>query len=507
MKLHNEPVLVTGATGYVGGRLVPKLLEQGYRVRAMGRSMRKLAARSWAKHPLCDLIEGDVTDSLSLGKAASGCWAAFYLVHSMNPHTKDFAAADRAGAHNMMIAAAAAGMDRIIYLSGLIPVDEAPSHHLASRAEVAGILKSGSVPATILQAAMIMGSGSASFEILRYLVDRLPVMITPSWVRSKCQPISIRNVLGYLAGCLQHDELKGGTFDICGPDVVTYEELFQIYAEEAGLPQRLIIPVPVLSPKLSSYWIHLVTPVHSSIAKPLAQGLRNTMVCTESRIRNIVPQSLMTCRDTIRRILEKRNRQIVETCWSDAGVLVPPEWTQTGDASYAGGAVIQQGFKVVLEATPSEVWQPVIRIGGEQGWYFANPLWQLRGWLDKVFGGTSTSRGRRHPEKLQVGDALDFWRVLELRPHYRLLLFSEMISPGEAVLEFRIREIDHEVTELQMVGRFLPLGLLGLIYWYVLLPFHRWIYTGTLMSIAQRIDRPVIAGPKPFKPGSLNVCD
>jgi uncharacterized protein YbjT (DUF2867 family) len=502
----NKPVLVTGATGYVGGRLVPKLLENGHRVRAMGRSLSKLGARSWAGHPLCELVEGDVMDRLSLARAVKGCWAAYYLVHSMNPSTKDFAAADRKGAENMVITAAATGLDRIIYLSGLVPRDEPLSHHLASRAEVARILESGPVPATILRAAMIMGSGSASFEILRYLADRLPLMVAPKWVRSKSQPISIRNVLNYLAACLEHDELKGQTFDICGPDIITYEELFQIYAQEAGLPRRRILPIPVLTPKLSSYWIHLVTPVHASLARPLAAGLRNTVVCTENRIRYIVPQKLMDCRSTIRRILEKRNRQIVETCWHDAGVLVPPEWAQAGDASYAGGAVIQQGFRVELQAGPQELWKPVVRIGGDKGWYFANPMWRLRGWLNKVFGGASTARGRRHPEKLQVGDALDFWRVLEMRPGRRLILFAEMISPGEAILEFKIDETGQGTSELQMIGRFLPLGLMGLVYWYLLLPFHVWIYKGVLKAIANEIQRPIIKGPESFKPAMLNVC-
>jgi uncharacterized protein YbjT (DUF2867 family) len=507
MGLLEKPVLVTGATGYVGGRLVPKLLEEGYRVRAMGRSLNKLAARPWAGHPLCELVACDVMDRLGLAKALKGCWAAYYLVHSMNPATKDFAAADRTGARNMVVAAAAAGIDRIIYLSGLIPQDEPPSNHLASRAEVAGILKSGSVPVTILRAAMIMGSGSASFEILRYLVDRLPIMITPKWVRSKCQPISIRNVLGYLVACLDHDGLKGQTFDICGPNIVTYEELFQLYAQEAGLPRRWIFPVPVLSPKLSSYWIHLVTPVHSSLARPLAAGLRNTVICTENRIRKLVPQDLMDCRTCIHRILEKRNRQIIETCWSDAGTLVPPEWTQTGDANYAGGSVIQQGFKVEIDASPAEIWEPVVRIGGEQGWYFANPLWKLRGWLDKIFGGTPVARGRRHPQNLQVGDALDFWRVLEIRPYRRLLLVSEMIAPGEAVLEFKLFKTDAGYCELQMIGRFLPLGLMGLAYWYILLPFHIWIYKGMLRAIARKTRRPIIKGPLSFTPRQFIICE
>ena len=266
-----RPVLVTGATGYVGGRLVPQLLNAGYRVRALGRSVAKLKGRPWGAHPRVELAQGDVLDYDSLARAAQGCWAAFYLVHSMLADPRTFIDTDRRAAQNMARAAGAAGLDRIVYLGGLGGVsDPHLSEHLRSRYEVARVLQSGPVPVTFLRAAMILGSGSASFEILRYLVDRLPVMVTPRWVHNPVQPIAITNVLGYLQGCLEHDEVKGQTFDIGGPEVVTYRQLFDIYAEEAGLRRRLIIPVPVLTPRLSSYWIHLVTPVPAALARPLA---------------------------------------------------------------------------------------------------------------------------------------------------------------------------------------------------------------------------------------------
>jgi uncharacterized protein YbjT (DUF2867 family) len=498
--VRTEPVLVTGATGYVGGRLVPRLLQSGHRVRAVARNMDKLMARPWARHPLVEPVQGDVMDVESLTKACQGCWAAYYLVHSMHPQVQDFAKTDREAAQNMVKAAADSGLDRIIYLGGLVPEGQELSHHLASRMEVGRILQSGPVPTTILRAAMILGSGSASFEIMRYLVDRLPIMVTPRWVRTKVQPICIRNVIGYLDGCLEHDRVKGETFDICGPEVLTYEDLFQMYAQEAGLRKRWIIALPILTPTLSSYWIHLITPVHQSIARPLAEGLRNTVVCGDNRIRQIIPQDLMDCRRTIKRIMFKRQQQLVETTWTDAGGVIPQEWVHTGDAQYAGGTVINAAYRMRLLAEPQDTWAPLIRIGGETGWYFADFLWKLRGRLDEFFGGVGGRRGRRHTVDLAVGDALDFWRVVGLEAYKRLLLVAEMKAPGEVVLDFRLIPMEGGETELQMIGRFLPRGLWGLAYWYFLLPFHIWIFRGVLKSIAQRINKPITFGPKPFNP-------
>ncbi|MBN2123661.1 MAG: DUF2867 domain-containing protein, partial [Deltaproteobacteria bacterium] len=409
--MQSKPVLVTGATGYVGGRLVPRLLAAGYRVRVMGRSLSKLGCRPWAGDPSAELVEGDMLDPKSLAKAVAGCRAAYYLVHSMNPAHKDFAGADRRAARNMVAAVSKAGLERIIYLGGLGIEDSSLSEHLRSRLEVGKILQSGPVPLTFLRAAVILGSGSASFEILRYLVERLPVMTTPRWVRTPTQPIAIGNVLRYLQGCLEHEETAGKTFEIGGPDVLTYQRLMEIYAEEAGLPRRWIIPVPLLTPRLSAAWIHLVTPVPASIAKPLVEGLRNPVLCRENRIRGIIPQELIGCREAIRRALAVSKRHRIETCWSDAGPVSHPEWVQCGDAPYAGGTVLECGYRVLLEADPEQIWKPLREIGGRRGWYFANLLWKLRGGLDRLVGGVGLRRGRRHPRDIYPGDALDFWRV------------------------------------------------------------------------------------------------
>jgi uncharacterized protein YbjT (DUF2867 family) len=452
------------------------------------------------------MAQGDVMDLESLKKACRGCWAAFYLVHSMSARHKDFAAADRKGAANMAKAAGEAGMQKIIYLGGLGEESDSLSRHLKSRMEVARILQSGSVPTTFLRAAMILGSGSASFEILRYLVERLPLMFTPRWVRNPVQPIAITNVLVYLQGCLEKAETTGGTFDIGGPDVLTYQRLMEIYAEEAGLARRWIIPVPVLTPRLSALWIHLITPVPADIARPLTEGLQNPVVCRENRIASIVPQRFISCRETIRLALGRIRNQCVETCWTDAGQPPIPEWIHCGDAFYSGGDILESGYRIVLEATPEEVWKHIVRIGGKTGWYSARALWFVRGGLDRLVGGIGLRRGRRDPARLYAGDAVDFFRVLEVEEPLHLHLLAEMRFPGEASLEFRLHPMKEGRTELQQLSRYVPRGLSGLLYWYALYPFHEWVFRGMLNSIAKAVGKPVAQGPDRFAPGRHHVC-
>lgn len=498
--MRSRPVLVTGATGYVGGRLVPLLLESGYRVRAAARTAAKLACRPWAGHPNVEIVSCDALDRESLTRAAQGCWAVYYLVHSMSRSLKDFVQMDRQAARNMAAAAEKAGAERIIYLGGLGEEDGGLSKHLQSRHEVARILQSGPVPATHLRAGMILGSGSASFEILRYLVDRLPVMITPRWVHTPCQPIAIRDVLHYLAGCLENEATAGGTLDIGGPEVLTYREIMDIYAEEACLRKRLVLPVPVLTPRLSSYWIHLVTPVHASIARPLAEGLSTPVLCKDNRILTMIPRERLICREAIRLALERIDQKRVETSWTDAGGMVPPEWLQHGDAPYAGGTTLTCAHRIRLQANPQEAWRPISAIGGKNGYYFGDSLWVLRGWVDMLAGGTGLRRGRRHPDHLYPGDALDFWRVLDADPPHRLFLLAEMRMPGEATLEFQLVPLAEGGTELRQVSTFLPRGLLGILYWYALYPIHVWLFKGMLRSIAGRVGRPTSDRPEPFDP-------
>lgn len=501
------PVLVTGAGGYVGGRLVPLLLSRGVSVRAAGRDAAKLACRPWGRHPGIQLVQADLADRESLVAALRGCRAVYYLVHSMNPLAGDFAAADRRLAENMAQACDVAGVARIIYLSGLGDLqDPALSHHLRSRAEVGAVLASSAAAVTILRAAMILGSGSASFEILRYLTERLPVMLTPSWVRTRCQPIAISNVLEYLAGCLEHPETAGQTYDIGGPDIVSYAELFQLYAKAAGLRRRVLVPLPSLSPWLSSHWLALVTPVPASLAKPLVLGLRNEVVCRDQRIRDIVPQRLLSCAEAIGLALDKVRQHAVETCWHDAGALPVPEWIACGDAAYAGGDVLEDGFRALLDGAPEDVWPALERIGGDTGWYFGNLLWRLRGMVDKLVGGPGLRRGRRHPTQLRLGDAVDWWRVVRLEPPQVLILEAEMRLPGQALLQMRLQPQGPDRCELSMVLRFLPRGLAGLAYWWAVYPLHQLVFTGMFRQLAKATGRRLLRGPEHYRPSRQDVC-
>ncbi|MBX9879227.1 MAG: SDR family oxidoreductase [Candidatus Obscuribacterales bacterium] len=489
-------VLVSGATGYVGSRLVPRLLNAGYFVKATSRSLDKLLSRPWAMHPNLELVQLDMKDKEAVEKAIADCTHVYYLVHSMNPLNHDFAHADRVAALNMAEACGKSHLRQIIYLGGLGEESDNLSKHLSSRAEVAHILGSGATPVTILRAAMIIGSGSASFEILRYLVDRLPIMVTPRWVHTRSQPISIRNVLHYLIGCLDNEATFGATFDIGGPEILTYKDLMCIYAERAGLRPRIIISVPVFTPRLSSYWIHLVTPVPAYIARPLAEGLRNPTICINNDIRDLLPQRLLTAKEAIDLAINRLQHQQIESHWTDAGTIRPSEWCMPDDPEWAGGTLLVDERFVTVGCTAEEAWQPIVQLGGVTGYYYADWLWALRGLIDKLLGGVGLRRGRRDLVDLRTGDALDFWRVKQVQKNKSLVLIAEMKLPGQAVLEFELETATPGVTRIRQIAKFLPAGLEGILYWFSVLPLHNLIFNGMLKGIASATAKPLLTGPE-----------
>lgn len=476
-----DEILVTGATGYVGGRLVSSLLEKGYRVRCLVRSPRKLECRTWYDDPQAEIIQADLSDSDNLAEKLKGCSAAYYLVHAMVSAGEDFAEQDRKMARSFAEACEEAGVEQVIYLGGLGEMGENLSKHLRSRREVESALESTSVPVTTLRAAMIIGSGSASFEILRYLVERLPVMLTPRWVETECQPVAIRDVLHWLVESLKLLPLRDRVLEIGGKDTHTYRELMRITEEELGLPKRLIIGVPLLTPRLSSGWISLITPVSYQIARPLAEGLKNKVVVGDQSVQEEMPHGALSCREAIRLAINKTNANEVETRWSAAGPI-------PGDPDWAGGKVFEDQREIDISATASDVFDAVCRVGGGHGWYAADVLWRIRGWMDELVGGPGLRRGRRHPKRVEFGEALDFWRVVGLERDRSLLLHAEMKLPGIARLEFIIEpcesaSIDQPNTRLQMTARFRPKGLTGLAYWYSVLPLHHIVFSGMLQGI------------------------
>ncbi|MFN8178860.1 MAG: SDR family oxidoreductase [bacterium] len=477
----HAPVLVTGATGYVGGRLVPRLLAAGVRVRCLAREARKLSDRAWAKDPRVEIVAGDVGDDLAVRNAIADCRAACWLVHSMIAAKSEYARRDRDLARSFGHAAAAAGVERIIYLGGLGETGADLSKHLASRREVELALTEGGVPVTVLRAAMIIGSGSASFEILRYLVERLPVMVTPRWVHTPAQPIAIRDALHYLVECLSTPETIGRTLDIGGPEILTYADIIGILAEARGLPRRRIVPVPVLTPRLSSLWIHLVTPVSRHIARPLAEGLRNPVVCRNDDAARLMPHRCLTVREAIEAALGREARDDVETTWKDAGPL-------PGDPSWAGGKTFVDRRETRVAAPAEIVFDTVCRLGGRHGWYAAQPLWRIRGAIDRMLGGPGLTRGRRHADRLSFGDPVDFWRVVGLEPGKRLELRAEMKLPGDAELDFEIASETEGTSRLAQIARFRPRGLGGVVYWGAVSPFHGPVFRSMLQGIRREAE-------------------
>ncbi|MGW5422027.1 SDR family oxidoreductase [Streptomyces sp. NPDC003943] len=480
--------LVTGASGYIGGRLVPELLDSGYRVRCLARHPAKLRDFPWTAR--AEIVRGDVTDAASLREALAGVDVAYYLVHSMNS-TADFENTDRLAARTFAAEARSAGVRRIVYLGGLtprgVPVDRL-SPHLRSRTEVGRILLDSGVPTTVLRAAVVIGSGSASFEMLRYLTERLPVMVTPSWVGSLVQPIAVRDVLTYLVAAAAMPPGISRTFDIGGPDVLTYRDMMVRYAAVAGLRRRLIVPVPVLTPRLSSQWIGLVTPVPAALARPLTESLRHEVVCTENDIKRYAPDGPGTpipFERALRLALRRVRDAEVTTRWSSASPPGAPSDPLPTDPGWAGGSLYTDERTRTVDASPASLWRVIEGVGGENGWYSFPLAWAVRGWADRLVGGVGLRRGRRDAQRLRVGDALDFWRVEEIDRGHLLRLRAEMRLPGLAWLEMAVDRDEQGRTTYRQRALFHPRGLAGQAYWWSVAPFHAVVFGGMARNIAR----------------------
>ncbi|MFG2352315.1 SDR family oxidoreductase [Streptomyces sp. NPDC048521] len=493
--------LVTGATGYIGGRLVPELLAAGHRVRCLARSPGKLRDHPWAGD--AEVVAGDVTDADSVAEAMRGVDVAYYLVHALGSG-EGFEATDRRAARIFGERAKAAGVRRIVYLGGLapsgVPEDEL-SPHLRSRAEVGRILLASGVPTAVLRAAVVIGSGSASFEMLRYLTERLPVMITPSWVRTRLQPIAVRDVLRLLVGSARLPGDVSRSFDIGGPDVLTYRDMMIRYARVAGLPRRLILPVPVLTPGLSSHWVGLVTPVPASIARPLTESLRHEVICREHDITRYVPDPPghpLGFDQAVRLALHRVREARVSTRWSSAAVPGAPSDPLPTDPDWAGGSLYTDRREAVVDAPVHVLWRVIEGVGGENGWYSFPLAWSLRGWLDRLVGGVGLRRGRRDAERLRAGDSLDFWRVEEIERGHLLRLRAEMRLPGLAWLEMSAEPEGDGRSRYRQRALFHPHGLLGHAYWWSISPFHALVFGGMARNIAQAATRQTLA-PAPAR--------
>lgn len=484
--------LVTGATGYIGGRLVPQLLGADKQVRVLVRHPERIRDHEWAGQ--VEVHVGDASRDADLSHALADVDVAYYLLHSMGDagRTSSFEAVEEQTALAFGRLARRAGVGRIVYLGGLLPLTvprDQLSPHLRSRARVGEILRNSGVPTAELRAAVILGSGSASFEMLRYLTERLPVMVTPRWVDNRVQPIAIRDVLRYLvaAADLPHDVNR--SFDIGGPEVLTYRQMMQRYAAVAGLKPRAIVQVPVLSPRLSSHWVGLVTPVPRGIARPLVESLRHEVVCSENDITRVLPlppEGLIGFDAAVALALRRIRDHDVETRWSDASTPGSPSDPLPSDPDWSGGSLYTDVREQEVACDPESLWRVVQGVGGDHGWYSFSLAWEVRGLLDRAVGGVGLRRGRRDPWRLRIGEPLDFWRVEALEPGRMLRLRAEMKLPGLAWLEMSVQS---EPTRYDQRALFWPRGLGGHLYWWSVAPFHRFVFGSMVRNIARAAEQ------------------
>ncbi|WP_146448684.1 SDR family oxidoreductase [Bythopirellula polymerisocia] len=480
--MENQLILLTGATGYIGGRLLPLLEQRGYRVRCLTRRPETLKG---SVAPSTEVVAGDVLDPASLVEALTGVDTALYFIHSMGAD-RDFETQDRIAAENFAQAATAAGVRRIIYLGGLGSSDHNLSKHLRSRQETGDVLRAHHRHVVEFRASIVIGSGSLSFEMIRALVERLPVMICPRWVQVKAQPIAIEDLLEYLLASIAAPSGSPKIYEIGGPNQVSYGQLMQEYARQRGL-KRWMIPVPLLTPYLSSLWLGLVTPIYARVGRKLVESLRNPTLISNNLAETTFSIRPRTVREAIARALVNEDREFAETRWSDAysSAGAPRVW---GGERF--GSRLVDSRTIVVRASPNQAFAPIRRIGGRTGWYYGDWLWSVRGFLDLLVGGVGVRRGRRDPENMRVGDALDFWRVELYEPPHRLRLCAEMKLPGRAWLEFEVTPCERG-SQIRQTAIFDPLGILGLAYWYGIYPLHQIVFAGMLRNIghaAEQVD-------------------
>ena len=476
--------LVTGATGYVGGRLVPQLLDAGYRVRILVRHPERVAQLPW--HNQVEVAIGDANDPAALATAFKDVDVAYYLIHAIGS-AGDFEAIERSTATVFATQAKHSDIKRIIYLGGL-QNDPKLSPHLRSRAEVGNIMLQSGVPTIAFGAAVILGSGSLSFEMLRYLTERLPAMITPRWVRTRIQPIAIRDVLRYLVLAAELPAELNRTFDIGGPDVMTYQNMMHHYAKIAGLRKRIILPINFLSPGLSSRWIGLVTPVPKRIARPLVDSLKTEVVCAENDIKNYIPdppEGLLGFDEAVSLALQRIRDANVTTRWSSASIQGAPSDPLPTDPDWAGGSLYTDVREMSSGSSAESLWKVIERIGGEHGWYSFPLAWETRGLLDRLIGGPGLRRGRRNPYYLVAGETVDFWRVEECDRGHLLRLRAEMKLPGLAWLELEVKTDDQGNIVYRQRAIYHPRGLAGHLYWWAVWPFHGIVFGSMLNNITK----------------------
>jgi uncharacterized protein YbjT (DUF2867 family) len=469
--------LVFGASGYIGTHLVPRLLAEGFRVRVSSRDLAILEARAWQG---AEIVAADALKYESLAPALEGVDVAYYLVHSMAAG-KDFGRLDVEAAKNFAAAAALSGARRIVYLGGLVPLDAA-SEHIVSRRDTGYALREGKVPVTEIRAGIIVGPGSAAFEVMRDLVYHLPMMITPSWVRAKSPPIALDNLLEYLLRISDIEQAAGRIYDAGGPETLTYEEMMRILAEAVGRRAPLIISVPALSPKLSSYWLKLVTSVPTNIARALVEGLKHDFEADDAELRRLVPQRLLGFRESVDAVFEAERNSSVEARWTEGAFFM-----RNQRIDYAYYAKRASG-SAVTSASPQNVWKVLTRIGGENRYFYLDSLWSLRERLDWLVGGPGLKRGRRHPSELRIGDKVDSWTVIGMKPECRLTISFGMKAPGAGVLEFELAPQPGSGTRLTATAYWHPAGVWGLMYWYSLKPAHLVIFEGLTREICRHAE-------------------